>query len=64
MTTPARSIRDAYAAHLGAEIVGTAIADGRRSGALGLAEADALERELLGTTPRRRRAMAKRERAT
>jgi len=60
VTTPARSIRDAHASHLGAEIVGTAIADGRRSGALGLAEADALERELLGTTPGRRRATAKR----
>jgi predicted transcriptional regulator of viral defense system len=60
VTTPARSIRDAHASHLGAEIVGTAIADGRRSGALGLAEADALERELLGTTPSRRRPTAKR----
>ena len=60
VTTPARSIRDAHASHLGAEIVGTAIADGRRSGALGLAEADALERELLGTTPRRRRPTARR----
>lgn len=60
VTTPARSIRDAHASHLGADIVGTAIADGRRSGALGLAEADALERELLGTTPRRRRPTARR----
>ncbi|MCX6553314.1 MAG: type IV toxin-antitoxin system AbiEi family antitoxin domain-containing protein [Acidobacteria bacterium] len=63
VTTPARSIRDAHAGHLGSDVVGTAIADGRRSGALGLAEADALERELLGTTPRRRRAAAKRRRA-
>jgi predicted transcriptional regulator of viral defense system len=60
VTTPARSIRDAHASHLGSEIVGTTIADGRRSGALGLAEADALERELLGTTPRRRRVSARR----
>jgi predicted transcriptional regulator of viral defense system len=60
VTTPARSIRDAHASHLGAEIVGTAIADGRRSGALGLAEADALERELLGTTSSRRRPTARR----
>jgi predicted transcriptional regulator of viral defense system len=60
VTTPARSIRDAHASHLGADIVGTAIADGRRSGALGLAEADALERELLGTTPQRRRPTARR----
>ena len=60
VTTPARSIRDAHASHLGADIVGTAIADGRRSGALGLAEADALERELLGTTPSRRPPAARR----
>ena len=60
VTTPARSIRDAHASHLGSEIVGTAIADGRRSGALGLAEADALERELLGTTPSRRPPAARR----
>jgi predicted transcriptional regulator of viral defense system len=60
VTTPARSIRDAHASHLGSEIVGTSIAHGRRSGALGLAEADALERELLGTTPSRRRVAGRR----
>jgi predicted transcriptional regulator of viral defense system len=60
VTTPARSIRDAHASYLGADIVSTAIADGRRSGALGLAEADTLERELLGTTPSRRRPTARR----
>ena len=49
VTTPVRTIRDAHASQLGSEIVSTAIADGRRSGALGLGEADALERELLGT---------------
>ena len=60
VTTPSRSIRDAHASHLGSELIGKAIADGRRSGALRLAEADALERELLGRTPRRRRPVAKR----
>jgi hypothetical protein len=49
VTTPVRTIRDAHASQLGSEIVSTAIADGRRSGKLGLGEADALERELLGT---------------
>jgi len=56
VTTPARSIRDAYASHVGNDLVGQAIADGRRSGSLSMAEADRLERELLGTTPKRRRA--------
>jgi predicted transcriptional regulator of viral defense system len=60
VTTPSRSIRDAHASHLGSELVGKAIADGRRSGALRLAEADRLERELLGTTPSRRRPTARR----
>ena len=60
VTTPVRSIRDAHASHLGSALVGQAIADGRRSGALRMAEADRLERELLGTTPRRRRSMATR----
>jgi len=55
VTTAARSIRDAHAAHLGNELVGQAIADGRRSGALSAAEANRLEQELFGTTPRRRR---------
>lgn len=56
VTTPARSIRDAHASHLGNELVAQAIADGRRSGVLSMAAADRLERELLGTKPSRRRA--------
>ena len=55
VTTPARSIRDAHANHLGSELIGQAIADGRRSGVLPMAEADRLERELLGTRPSHRR---------
>lgn len=54
VTTPVRSIRDAHASHLGNELVGQAIADGRRSGSLSMAEADRLERDLLGRTPTRR----------
>jgi predicted transcriptional regulator of viral defense system len=57
VTTPERSIRDAHASSLGNDIVAQAIADGRRSGALSMAKADSLERELLGTKPRRRRVM-------
>jgi predicted transcriptional regulator of viral defense system len=53
VTTPARSIRDAHASDLGNELVGQAIADGRRSGALSKVEADRLEREL-GARPSRR----------
>ena len=60
VTTPVRTIRDAQAGQLGSEIVSTAIADGRRSGKLGLGEADALERELLGTTPTCQRPAARR----
>ena len=60
VTTPARSIRDAHASHLGNDLVGRAIADGRRSGVISMAEADRLERELLGTTPRRKRSTAAR----
>ena len=56
ITTPARSIRDAHAAHLGPALVRQAIADGRRNGHLALDEADALERELLGVSSSRRRA--------
>jgi len=54
VTTPARSIRDAHASHLGAALVGQAIADGRRSGTLPTVVADRLQRELLGTKPRTR----------
>jgi predicted transcriptional regulator of viral defense system len=64
VTTPARSIRDAHAGHLGNDLVGQAIADGRRSGVLSIAEADRLQRELLGTTPKRRRSTAARRAAT
>lgn len=64
VTTPARSIRDAHASHLGNDLVGHAIADGRRSGALSVAEADRLERELLGARPKRRRSTAARRDAT
>lgn len=60
VTTPARSIRDAHAGHLGNDLARQAIADGRRSGALSMTEADRLERELLGTTPKRRRPMRRR----
>lgn len=56
VTTPARSIRDVHASHLGNALVGQAITDGRRSGVLSNVEADRLERELLGTRPKRRRA--------
>ena len=54
VTTPARSIRDAHASHIGNELVRQAIADGRRSGSLSMTEADHLERDLLGRTPKRR----------
>lgn len=54
VTTPARSIRDAHTSHLGAALVGQAIADGRRSGKLPTAVANRLQRELLGTSPRTR----------
>ena len=60
VTTPARSIRDAHASHVGPELVAQAIADGRRSGSLSMVEADRLRRELLGATPRRRRTVARR----
>jgi len=56
VTTPARSIRDAHASHLGNDLVGQAIADGRRSGVLSIVEAGRLQRELLGTRPKRPRA--------
>ena len=56
VTTPARSIRDAHASDLGNALVAQAIADGRRSGALSMAVADRLQRELLGDTRARREA--------
>lgn len=55
VTTPARSIRDAHASHLGNALIAQAITDGRRSGALSKAEADRLERELLDAKPNARR---------
>lgn len=64
VTTPARSIRDAHDSHLGNDLIGQAIADGRRSGVLTVAEADRLERELLETKPERRRSTAARREAT
>jgi predicted transcriptional regulator of viral defense system len=64
VTTPTRSIRDAHASHLGNDLVGQAISDGRRSGALSAAEADRLERELLGIRAGRRRSAAARRHAT
>jgi len=62
VTTAARAIRDSHAAHLGPALVRQAINDGRRTGHLTLDDADRLEQELLGTTPRRknRRASSKR----
>lgn len=49
VTTPARTVRDAYASHLGNELVAQAVADGRRSGKLTLSEADWLELEFEGS---------------
>jgi predicted transcriptional regulator of viral defense system len=57
VTTPARSIRDAHASHLGNELVAEAIADGRRSGTLSMAVANRLQRELLGSKSGFRRAV-------
>ena len=54
VTTPARAIREAHAGHLGPALIRQAIADGRRTGHLTFDESDTLERELLGTKPRRR----------
>ena len=51
VTTPSRSIRDAHASHLGNDRVAQAIADGRRSGALSMAAANRLQRDLLGRKP-------------
>jgi predicted transcriptional regulator of viral defense system len=42
VTTPKRSILDAYASHLGLALIEQAIADGRRSGKLTYDEADTL----------------------
>jgi predicted transcriptional regulator of viral defense system len=48
VTTPERTIRDCHAAHLGPALIRQAIHDGRRSGHLRVAQAEKLERELLG----------------
>lgn len=63
VTTPARSIRDAHASDLGNALVAQAIADGRRSGALSMAVADRLQRELLGGSPGARQATRARREA-
>jgi len=52
VTTPRRSIIDAYEAHLGPALIRQAIEDGRRSGRLTSKEADSLSRRLLGQAPR------------
>ena len=62
VTTPARSIRDAHASDW-ERSVAQAIADGRRSGALSMAVADRLQRELLGGTPGARQATRARREA-
>ncbi|MGH7653719.1 MAG: type IV toxin-antitoxin system AbiEi family antitoxin domain-containing protein [Gemmatimonadaceae bacterium] len=48
VTTPARAIRDAAAAHVGSAIVRQAILDGRRTGHLTAAQTDRLAHELIG----------------
>jgi predicted transcriptional regulator of viral defense system len=58
VTTPARSIRDAHSSHIGNGLVGQAIADGRRSGALSNVAAARLKRELLGARAGRPRHIA------
>src|SRR4029079_17928928 len=63
VTTPERAIRDAHASHIGDALVAQAIADGRRSGAVSMAVANRLERELLGTKPKTGSAVRKREEA-
>lgn len=50
ITTPERTIRDCHAARLGSALIRQAIADGRRTGHLRVAQAQRLERELLGKT--------------
>jgi predicted transcriptional regulator of viral defense system len=50
VTTPERTIRDCHAAHLGPALIRQAIEDGRRSGHLRAAQAEALMRELLKET--------------
>jgi predicted transcriptional regulator of viral defense system len=51
ITTPERTIRDCHAAHLGPALIRQAIEDGARTGYLRRKEAEALERDLLGTRP-------------
>jgi len=48
ITTPERAIRDCHATHLGPALVRQAIEDGRRTGLLRRAQAEALASELLG----------------
>ncbi|HXT15040.1 MAG TPA: type IV toxin-antitoxin system AbiEi family antitoxin domain-containing protein [Gemmatimonadaceae bacterium] len=55
VTTPARTIRDVHAAHIGPALIRRAIADGRRTGRLTHDEADGLTQELLAEPPSRKR---------
>ncbi len=64
VTTAARAIRDAHGSHLGPALIRQAISDGRRTGQLTLDEAEQLDRELLGTKPRRQNRRAKSIRGT
>ena len=59
VTTPERAIGDVHAAHIGPALVRQAIEDGRRSGLLSIDAADRLERELLGTEPKKGRGAEK-----
>ena len=62
VTTTARAIRDAHAAHLGPALIRQAIHDGRRTGHLTLDSAERLEHELLGTKSRQNRRTKSRRR--
>lgn len=50
ITTPAQTIRDCHARHLGPALIQQAIEDGRRTGVLSGRDADTLERELLASS--------------
>lgn len=51
ITRPERTIRDCHVADLGPALIRQAIADGARTGYLQRKDAEALERDLLGTNP-------------
>ncbi len=55
VTTPARTIRDVHAAHIGPALIRRAIADGRRTGRLTQDEADRLTQELLAESTSRKK---------